>query len=216
MVLKKKTITTLVVEHLREGILSRKLVPGQPLRQDAIAAELSVSRIPVREALLQLEAEGLVKIIPHKGAIVTEVDPAEVQEIFDLREMLECDIFKRAFSSISREDLDRAEDILDEFKQLLRPDADVSRWSALNWEFHKTLYEPAHKDRTLELINRLHSDCNRYLQMQIAISDGYKLADKQHRDLVKLCRQKKKKEAMALLKEHIRETGRSLISAIEQ
>ena len=51
--------------------------------------------------------------------------------------------------------------------------------------------------------------------MQIAISDGYKLADKQHRDLVKLCRQKKKKEAMALLKEHIRETGRSLINAIE-
>ena len=83
-----KTRTQLVVETLREKILSGEIKAGQPLRQAALAEELNVSRIPIREALLQLEGEGLVAFEPHKGATATELNADQVDELFELRAML--------------------------------------------------------------------------------------------------------------------------------
>ena len=77
-----KTRTQLVVETLREKILSGEIKAGQPLRQAALADELNVSRIPIREALLQLEGEGLVAFEPHKGATATELNADQVDELF--------------------------------------------------------------------------------------------------------------------------------------
>jgi len=78
-----------VAESLRERILDGEFKAGFPLRQDALASEFGVSRIPIREALMQLEAEGLIKIHPHRGAIVSELSTEEVQELFALRALLE-------------------------------------------------------------------------------------------------------------------------------
>ncbi|MEJ8567784.1 GntR family transcriptional regulator [Elongatibacter sediminis] len=214
--LEKKTITTLVLEQIREMILSQKLKPGEPLRQVAIGEELNVSRIPVREALLQLEAEGLVKFTPHKGAVVTEVEPDQVEEIFDLRETLESRIFSLAFPRITTEDLEEAQGVLDRFETLLQPGADISEWSKLNWEFHEALYRPAHRKRTLQFIKMLHADCDRYLRMQISLSGSYEDADREHRQLLKLCKAGKKREAVQLLKSHIRKTGSDLVQALDR
>lgn len=73
-----KTRTQLVEEAIRTQILKGELKTGQPLRQDALAKEFNVSRIPVREALVQLEAQGLVSFEPHKGATVTELSPEKI------------------------------------------------------------------------------------------------------------------------------------------
>ena len=103
-----KTRTEFVVDAIREKILKGEVKAGQPLRQAALAEELDVSRIPVREALLQLEAEGLVKFQAHKGAIVTELNAAHVDELFELRAMLESDLLARSIPNMNPEDFDHA------------------------------------------------------------------------------------------------------------
>src|SRR4051794_17273624 len=92
--LQHRTIASAVAGNLRERILDGDFKAGSPLRQDALASEFGVSRIPIREALMQLEAEGLVKIHPHRGAIISELSTEEVQELFALRALLEPRLLK--------------------------------------------------------------------------------------------------------------------------
>jgi len=108
------------VEALREKILRGEYPEGAPLRQDTLAAELGVSRIPVREALRQLEAEGLVTFVPHFGAVVSSLSLSEIKELFELRALLETDLLRRAIPRIREEDLDRADEILDQYDAAIR------------------------------------------------------------------------------------------------
>jgi len=210
----RKTVASSVVEILREKIISHEIKGGQPLRQDALAKELNVSRIPVREALLQLEAEGLVQFAPHKGAVATEVSAKEVDELFELRVLLECDVLRRALKSITDEELDKSEEILAEFDELLAPDADIHAWGALNWKFHKSLYLPSDRKRTIGILGQLHTNSDRYLRLQIQLSADYSRAEQEHHDLLALCRQRDKRAAVKCLKDHILTTKDELIRVI--
>ncbi|HBF47370.1 MAG TPA: GntR family transcriptional regulator, partial [Shewanella frigidimarina] len=107
-----KTRTQLVVEALRERILSGHIQGGEPLRQSAIAEQLNVSRIPVREALVQLEAEGLINFEPHKGATATLLSVEQVTELFELRAMIESDLLAKAIPNLSDNDIAEAEAVL--------------------------------------------------------------------------------------------------------
>src|SRR5215212_9900740 len=94
--IQRQTIASMTLEAVRERILRGDYPEGEPLRQDALAEELGVSRIPIREALRQLEAEGLVTFNPHRGAIVSTLSLAEIDEIFSLRADIESDLVRRA------------------------------------------------------------------------------------------------------------------------
>ena len=211
----RKTITSSVVEILREKIISHEIVGGQPLRQDALADELNVSRIPIREALLQLEAEGLVRFAPHKGAVATKISASEVDELFGLRVLLECNVLKASLSKISDEELDKAENILAEFDELLEPDADLHAWGAINWKFHKSLYVPSEQKRTLGILGQLHTNTDRYLRLQIQLSADYSRAEQEHHDLLALCRERDTRAAVKCLKSHILTTKKELIRVIK-
>ncbi|MDG2374766.1 MAG: GntR family transcriptional regulator [Woeseiaceae bacterium] len=210
----RKTIASTVVEILREKIISHEIKGGQPLRQDALAKEFNVSRIPVREALLQLEAEGLVQFAPHKGAVATQISANEVDELFELRVLLECDVLCRALKFISDEELDKSETILAEFDRLLAPDADIHAWAALNWKFHKSLYLPSNRKRTIGVLGQLHTTSDRYLRLQIQLSADYSRAEEEHHDLLALCRDRNKRAAVKCLKDHILTTKDELIRVI--
>ncbi len=104
----KRTIADQVAELVRQRILTGQLKGGQPIRQEHLAAELGVSRIPLREALKQLAAEGFVTIASHKGAVVAELSIAEVEELFDIRLRLETWLLQLAISAMTERDLARA------------------------------------------------------------------------------------------------------------
>src|SRR5690606_21343535 len=133
---RRQTVVTMTLEALRERILRGDYPEGAPLRQDAIAAEFGVSRIPVREALRQLEAEGLVTINPHQGATVSSLSIEEVRELFELRALIESDLLRRAIPHLTPEDIERAEEILVKYEEAFRQ-GDVSAWGELNWEFNR-------------------------------------------------------------------------------
>ncbi|MFT5704945.1 MAG: DNA-binding GntR family transcriptional regulator [Shewanella sp.] len=198
-----KTRTQVVVEVLREKILSGDIAAGEPLRQSALAEELNVSRIPVREALLQLEAEGLVKFEAHKGATATVLSVEQVTELFELRAMIETDLLAKAIPNLSNEDFLQAEKVLDELESAFKHEDAVATWSELNTRFHTCLYQPANRPHTLEVVHGLNTNCDRYIRLQLLLTGGIPRAEQDHRDLLNFCKNKETDKAVKLLREHI-------------
>jgi DNA-binding GntR family transcriptional regulator len=188
---------------------------GFQLRQDALATEFGVSRIPVREALMQLEAEGLVKILPHRGAIVSELSMAEVQELFELRALLEPRLLKASAKHLTEADYERLNQILQEYSSELRANH-VRRWGELNTEFHNVLYQHAQQPRAQTIVGGLLQECDRHTRLQLSLTGGMERAEVEHAELVRLCKSGKVSAACALLKTHIEDVGKSLRKYFEE
>ena len=198
-----KTRTQLVVETLREKILSGEIKAGQPLRQAALAEELNVSRIPVREALLQLEAEGLVTFEPHKGATATELNASQVDELFELRAMLEGDLLASSIPNLSSEKLAEATDILSKLNKALGKENAANTWSELNSDYHNCLYSGANRPQTQDLVNTLNKNADRYIRMHLLWAGGISKAESEHNELLDLCKARNVEKSVAVLKQHI-------------
>lgn len=206
----RRTVASMTLEAVRERILHGVYPEGEPLRQDAMAEELGVSRIPIREALRQLEAEGLVTFAPHRGAVVSSLSLAEIDEVFSLRAEIEPDLLRRALPRLTDEEIGRAEEILDGYDRALET-GDIGNWGELNWQFHSTLYAPADRPVTLGIAQRLHQQADRYLRMQLALTDGGSRAASEHRAIVAAVRQHDATRATRLLTQHITGAGRQLL-----
>lgn len=203
-----RTTQGMVAGGLRDAILSGVLAGGQPLRQDEIAESFGVSRMPVREALRQLEGEGMVSFYPHRGAVVSELSYKEVVEIIEIRTTLETMALRKAFPLLGDEEFRRAEEVLhaiDEEKDL------VSRWGELNWRFHATLFAPAERPRLLSIIKAQHTAFERYIRVHLALSD-YERPQREHYELLETCRRGDEDAAVALLARHVQDTGELLFS----
>ena len=198
-----KTRTQLVVEVLRERILSGDRAAGEPLRQSALAEALNVSRIPVREALLQLEAEGLVKFEPHKGATATVLSVEQVTELFELRAMIETDLLAKAIPLLQEADLEKAERVLEQLESAFKHEDAVASWSELNTQFHTCLYQAANRPHTLEVVHGLNTNCDRYIRLQLLLAGGIPAAEHEHRALLNHCKLRETEKATALLRHHI-------------
>ena len=211
----RQTVASMTLDAIRDGILHGSYAAGEPLRQDALADELGVSRFPIREALRQLEAEGLVTFSPHRGAIVSSLSLAEIEEVFDLRATIEPDLLRRALPHLTPFQLDQADDVLDSYAHALQT-GDVAKWGELNWQFHATLYAPAERPITMGIVQRLHQQSDRYLRMQLALTHGETRANDEHRAIAAAARAKDAKRACALVRDHIAGAGRSLIAFLRR
>src|ERR1700679_3920512 len=121
----RQSLAAAVVERLRDKILHGELREGEQRRQDAIAAEFQISRIPVREALSHLAAEGLITIVANRGAVVSALSPDEIMEMFETRGVLECYMLRCAIPNMKEEDFQSAEEILRHYEQSLEKDSEV-------------------------------------------------------------------------------------------
>src|SRR5690606_27098441 len=210
-----RTISAAVAAELRRRILDGEVPAGSQLRQDAPAAEFAVSRIPVREALMQLEAEGLVKIQPHRGAVVPELSLAEIEELFELRLLLEPRLLAASAPHLSDGDYAGLRRILEEYSDELRA-RHISRWGELNRAFHLLLYSRAEKPRTAGIVANLLQDCDRHTRLQLSLTGGMERAEAEHAELVHLCRAGRIDDACELLRAHIENVGRALRRFLEE
>ncbi|OUS12613.1 GntR family transcriptional regulator [Rhodospirillales bacterium 47_12_T64] len=211
---KRQTITEAVAEALREEILSGQQKEGAQLRQDAIASRFNVSRIPVREALRQLEAEGLVTFYAHKGAVVSALSRAEIRELFDIRRLLEGDLLARAIPKMPQELLQDAENILNRYDTALE-NGEVALWGELNAEFHHILYVAADRPKTLAIVQNLHNNIDRYLRIQLHSVGARNKARDEHWDLLNQCKAGRIESATQLLDNHIKAGGDNLIDFLD-
>lgn len=205
----RKTVAALTLEALRENILRGVYPEGAPLRQDALAADLGVSRIPVREALRQLEVEGLVVFRPHVGVVLSSLELSEIQELFDIRSLIEVDLLRRALPALTAADVDRAAEILDAFEEAMR-EQDVAAWGALNWDFHAALLSPAGRPLAMQILQHLRNQSDRYTRLQLSLTHGEGRAREEHRAILLAVQNREMDHACALLAAHILGAGRTL------
>lgn len=211
--LKHRTLSSAIADRLRQSILSGEVVSGTQLRQDALAAAYEVSRIPVREALFQLEAEGLLRIEPHKGAIVTSLSLEEINDVFDLRVLLESRLFRDSIPALTDEQLHRLDDIQMKFSASIR-DKDARQFGLLNAEFHGSLYAGARLPRTASLVSGLLQTSDRYTRVQLSTPAAMKRAEKEHAELIKLCKARDVRAGCTLLVRHIEAVRNDLVKLL--
>lgn len=208
---KRKTVASMALEVLRERILRGEYAEGEQLRQDALAESLGMSRIPVREALRQLEAEGLVTLNPHYGAVVSSLSLEEIGELCELRALLESELLRLAIPNLVAEDHERAEAILEAYEDAFER-RDIAEWGALNWQFHSTLLQAAGRPLTLNVLNTLHNQSDRYMRMQLALTHGEDTAIGEHRAIAAEAKAGDAERAARLLREHVVGAGHRLIA----
>jgi DNA-binding GntR family transcriptional regulator len=133
-----RTLRTEVVDMLRDAIVTGKLKPGERLKENGLASQMSVSRSPIREAFRQLEQEGLIVSIPNQGSFVKVFDEDDVREIFTLRSALEdlaCEIILKE-KKLHPEDLERLEAYIEQQKEAVEA-WDFDRLTRLDMDFHE-------------------------------------------------------------------------------
>ncbi len=156
----------IITLHLRDAIVAGHFAEDEPIRQDDIARQFNVSKIPVREALKRLEAEGLVMFQRNRGAMVTRISDAELAQMFEVRMLLEDKLLRLAIPNMTEATFARAELICQEFVG----EDDVGRWAELNWELHACLYEPAQRPFLISMVRSVNDKLERYLRMQMSLS----------------------------------------------
>lgn len=211
--LKHRTLSAAIVDQLRQSILDGTHPAGVQLRQDALAEAYGVSRIPVREALFQLEAEGLVRIAPHKGAIVSELSLDEINDVFDLRRILEPRLLAQSAPQFGAEDFALLDGIQERFEQAIAT-RNVGEWGVLNAQFHLALYAQAKLPRTLSIVTSLLQTSDRYTRVQLSNTTAMGIAEKEHAQLIELCRAGAFDEACQLLVRHIEAVRKDLLRVL--
>ncbi len=211
--IRHRTLAGAVLERLREQILSNAYPAGTQLRQDALAGAFGVSRIPIREALIQLEAEGLIQLVPHKGAIVTELSREEVNDVFDLRAMLETRLFADSIPRLKEADFAAIDTLQARFEAALR-ERDLARWGVLNQELHAALYARAQLPQTSTVVATLLQKSDRYTRVQLSSDSARRRAEREHGRLIELARQKKIDQACECLVDHIETVRQDLLGML--
>ena len=206
----RQSLTSAVADKLRDKIIRMEVREGEQLRQDVIASEFRVSRIPVREAFRQLESEGLITIVPHHGAVVSSLSPNDIEELFEIRVLLECEVLKLSIPGLTESDLAQAEAAFGEYEKGLSRQGYVSAWGRLNWRFHSALYSGADRPHFISIIKRVNNNAMRYTGLQLYVTREFERAKQEHRQLLELCRARDVTAACDLLQRHIRHAGQSL------
>jgi len=202
----RMSASRMVADALRAAIVDGTLAPGAPLRQDALARHFSVSAIPVREALRQLESEGWAKVEMNKGATVAPLSADEAREIYEIRAALESLALSLAIPAHTNETLREAQALC----KAAQLEQDQTLYSARNEAFHMSLYAPAARPQLLEMIAALHRRGERYLHVKFGLPEHKHVSDREHAALMKAVRQRDIATAKELVSEHLVGTGELL------
>jgi DNA-binding GntR family transcriptional regulator len=198
---RRLTAHEFVRDTLRRAILSGDLAGGTRLVQADLASELDVSTTPVREALRDLAAEGLIRLDPHRGAIVHEIDLDEMREIYDLRLLLEPHSMRLAVTRITAEELAEAESLQVELDELTN---DVGRWVELNHRFHGILTDACRSPRLIGMLKGLRDTAALYVGLGLRASpDHLVVGNGEHHRLLAAFRERDPEGAAAAITEHL-------------
>lgn len=212
--IQKTSVVDTLAGKLRERILKNELRAGEPLRQEALAEAYGVSRMPIREAFRQLEAEGLVAFHPHRGAVVSAMSIEEAEELFDLRLIIETDLIQRAIENANSDDKAAAEAAF-QAVQAAYSSGDEERWGALNWAFHRSLYTASNRPRSLALLDGLNANIDRYVRLQLSLErSAPDRANDEHEQLLQAFIGGDAQQARTTLERHIRDARSSLMTAL--
>lgn len=196
----RRTTPDYVADSLRAAIYSGAFGDGQELNQVELAEHFGVSRVPVREALRRLEAEGLVRLEAHRRAVVVGFNRERILEIFDLRGLIEGYLLERAAPNLDAERLDALRRMCDEMDRTRDHDA----WLAKNRAFHEALYAPANATSAQQIVEQLTAQVERYLRRSDRSVERHREAGEEHRAIVEELAAGRVATARKVLQRHIK------------
>jgi DNA-binding GntR family transcriptional regulator len=208
-----RTLSDHLVEAMRERILSSALPPDQPVRQDLLAAEMGVSKIPLREALTRLEQEGLVRSHAHRGFFVCPLSTAEAEEVYALRLKLEPDAVALAAERATLLERTTAEQVLATLDRVTTKHGDGV--GAFNRAFHLALIRPCGQFTTICILERLQVLSERYVRKHLEQLGRDERANDEHRQILKAWLGRKPRKVHELMSRHIDKTLRDLRQQLE-
>jgi DNA-binding GntR family transcriptional regulator len=195
-----KSLTAAVLDDLRRRILTGEFKAGSKINESEIAAKLGTSRSPIREALRVLEREGLVSTLPRKGSYVTEISTQDVDELFELRELLEC----HAIDTIRKRAVKTPDDM---HKQIHEVEGDLRRepdtFTVISG-FHYNLVELSQSYRLVELYKFLAVPLRRYQLIYLSREGQREISFEHHQGIVNILKRGDYSEAKRSLRRHIR------------
>ena len=194
-----------VFQSIRENILSGEYKKGEELKETALAAELGVSRTPVREALRQLELEGLVKIIPNKGAYVIGITAEDMEDIYSMRSLLEGLCARFTAERINEEQLNKLEEIayLTDFHV---KKGNLEKLYELDNQFHEILYEASGSRMLKHVLSDFHHYVERVRKASLLSPGRSELFNEEHKAILEAIREKNKEKAELLANAHMKNT----------
>jgi DNA-binding GntR family transcriptional regulator len=206
---RRRNLAEDVAAHIRDAILSGRLKPGQRVDQDAIAEELGVSRLPVREALIALDQEGLVQTIPRKGTYVSRVDRDDIVDHYQIFGQVAGLAAARAVARLDEAGLERLVALHDAMSRA----GNLQEQQRLNHEFHRTINTAAGSQRMSAMLQLL----SRSLPMPYADFPPEWLdeANRQHRDILEAFRRRDTLAAQRSMEQHINASARHAIEVLE-
>lgn len=175
-----------VYGELRRAILNGVFAPGQMLRQEEVATLMGVSRSPLREALPRLEAEGIVVLHPRRGYAVAELRPHQINEVFELRVLLESQMAVQSVAKRTEADIARVYDIANQMRQITNSTSDekiLAQWFDLNLSFHDALLSPADMPHYMRALATARGVIEAYIRAEVRLTGDTREAQQEHSQL---------------------------------
>ena len=201
-----------VADVLRRAIRQGVLKPGEDLVQEEIAGRLGISRIPLREALRELAAVGVVQMSPGRGFRVTVLDATEIAELYDLRLAIEPPLASRIVGYANRRQVDE----LAAMEQQMRTAPDPERWANLNYDFHLAMYETAGVRHTLRLIGQLLDLVEPYSRLYVHELHNLERVESEHAGMIEALRAGDGAALSELITRHLSGARQGLVAAMTE
>ncbi len=202
---------SVIEEKLRSAILDGRLPAGTAVRQQELATLFGVSRMPVREALRQLEAQGLLKVVMHKGAVVAPLVDEDAAETYDLRLLLETEALRQSIPNLTDAHLAEARYCIDQLDTETNP-AELGR---LNRLFHMALYAGANNRKLLRMIEQELNQEERFLRFHLSSMGLGKPTQEDHIALVDAIQDRNVELAVDILQQHLANASHTIRHYLE-
>ncbi len=208
-----KPLREIVFETIREAIINGHLPPNERLMEIQLAEEMGVSRTPVREAIRKLELEGLVIMIPRKGAYVAGLSLKDIADVFEVRAALEGLAAGLAAERITEEEMEQLERSLVKVSELTELD-DLDELINVDTDFHDALYKASRNERLVQIVSNLREQIQRFRTTSLAQPGRIKDALEEHKKIVEAVSDRNIELAQALAQSHIENAESSMLEAL--
>ena len=204
-----------VFNTLRQAILKGELAPGERLMEIQLAQKLGVSRTPIREAIRKLELEGLVLMIPRRGAEVARISEKSLKDVLEVRRSLEELAIELACQRMTEEDMQALEEAQKAFKAAI-DQGDAMKIAETDEAYHDVIYHSTRNKRLVQILNNLREQMYRYRLEYLKDTQSHDRLVEEHQKIVNAIIEKNKEEAVRLIQEHIYIQELTVIKKIQE
>jgi DNA-binding GntR family transcriptional regulator len=209
-----QSLTSVIYDQLEDMILTGRLKPGERINESKLAAQLEVSRAPIREACRQLEKHGMVQIIARRGTFVANIAVSEVKELYDIRASLDALAAENAAVLRTPEDLDELSNILKNMQEAIEAD-DAKKYFAANIAFHRTIVRISGNRNLESLIEGIYNKASLCRKTNLSLPERMSVSYRQHKYIFKAIEAGNPMEASTQMKHHVIEARDALLNTLD-